>query len=343
MARVYAPAAPGGFQRRAASAIRAPAESAGLAQPVQERVNWLLAQGASQVFEGWWPSTVTAMDSRIYHRRSTDAKRLLVVAIIERATDEGPGTFSFTPFGGSASTLTVTDDAATTAWGDPSWQLYFAAPVLADTGLKYHAVEWDELIVRGLLVLELARDVLDSDLSDKLLADRDGGYAGLASGRFITESSADGLSGIPDVLTAIATATAATARHGGGIIMPDASAWGTNEKSWTNIADASLSSSGFGFYHRARQLRSATTTVDHEVYIRARYTGGAGSGDVRLRSDKGSDTVSFTGVTGSWAWHAPDGGALLAVAADQDDWLFPEGIVDDGDTTVEVSSIQFLE
>lgn len=343
MTREFVPAIPRGFQRKSASAIRAPAEASGLAQHVKERTNWLLAQGGSQVFNGAWPSSVTAVTSRVYHRRSDDADRLLVVALIERAATGQTGTLSFTPSGGSASSKTVTDDAATTPWGEPGWQIWYAAPTLVDTGLAYHTVTWTNLHVRGLLVLELARDVLDSAESDKMLADRDGSYAGLSTGRFITEGSTGSLSGIPDVLAAIALASGATKRHGGGIIMPDDAAWGTNAKAWTNIADPTLGTSGFGFPHRARQLRSATTTVEHEVRIRARYTGGSGSGDVRVRSEKGGDTVPFTVVTSSWAWYAPDGGATLAIAADQDDTIVPEGIVTDGGTTVQVSSIQYLE
>ena len=344
MARVSVPAAPRGFQRRAASAIRAPASAADLALHAQERVNWCLSQGASVVFCGAWPSSVTEVTSRIYHRRGVDADRLLVLAVIEHGGGaEAPGSLTLTPSGGTKVELTTTDDTATTPWGSPSWSIGYLTPTLVDTGLKYHAIEWTDMIVRSLLVLEIARDVLDSALSDVLVADRDGGYSGVVSSRMITEGSTGGLSGVPDILSAIASAFAATARHGGGVILPHALAWSTNSKTWANLADAALSTSGFGFLHRARQLRSSTTAVDHEVFIEARYAGGSGSGDARLRSDKGSDTVSFTGVTSSWAWHSPDSSALLAIAANEDDRLCPEGIVDDAGTTLEVASVQWVE
>jgi hypothetical protein len=64
---------------------------------------------------------------------------------------------------------------------------------------------------------------------------------------------------------------------------------------------------------------------------------------MRITSTVGGGTVSFTSLTNAFAWHAPDGAALLPVAADADDTLVPEGITDDVSTDVECASIQFLE
>lgn len=339
MTRLWVPEVPRGFRDAEASAIRAPAVAAALSLHAMDRVNWLLARGASQICELYYPASITSMASgRIYHRRSANCTRLLLVALVEKASGSTP-TFTFTPSGGAAVSLPFDPStAATDRWSYPGWQSVVAAIPLSAAGLQYHTVSWSDLIVRVLALYEMPRDSLDT-ATDTMVAPRDGAYAGLEAGRMICDGSA---AGIPDLLAAIASAKDATKRHGGIWLYPTSTPWTVSSGAWANLADGSLGTSGFGFLHRARRVRSATTTVDYEVRVWARYTG-ANTGDMRIRSSVGGGTVSFTSLTNAFAWHSPDAAATLAVAADSDDTIIPEGITDDVATDVECASIQFLE
>ena len=339
MTTLWIPETPRGFRDAEGSAIRAPAVAASLSLHAMDRVNWLLARAPSQICQLSYPASVTALASgRIYHRRSANCDRLLLVALVERASGS-ISSFTFTPSGGAPISLPYDpSQAATYRWSRMGWQSVVAAIPLGAAGLQYHTVSWSNLIVRLLCLYELPRDVLDTT-ADTMVAPRNGGFAGLESGRMITDGAT---AGIPDILAAIASARDATARHGGIWLYPTGKPWGVSCVAWANLAVGSLSTSGFGFKHRARRVRSATTTVDYEVRVWARYTG-TGTGDMRITSTVGGGTVSFTALTNAFAWHAPDGAALLAVAADADDTLVPAGITDDLTTDVECASIQYLE
>ena len=169
---------------------------------------------------------------------------------------------------------------------------------------------------------------------------RDGSYAGFESGRMVTEANAAGLT---DLLGAISSSNSETRRHVGGIMLPDASAWSvTSAGAWTNMADPFLLTTGFGFQHRARRVRAATTSVAYTARIYARYHG-TGTGQIRIRSTGTGGSISFTGLGPGWGWYAPDAAATLPVDATADDTLIPEGQTTDGTTTVELASAQLME
>jgi hypothetical protein len=337
MTTLWVPETPRGFRDVEGSAIAAPAVAAVLPLHAMDRVNWLLAHGASQILSCYYPSTITAMSSgRIYHLRSADCSRLLVVALVEKASGSSPS-FSVTPSGGAAVTLAFDPSTtATTRWGSPGWQLVVAAIPLSASGLQYHEASWSNIIVRSLAVYELPRDLLDTAV-DTMVAPRSGSFAGLEAGRMICDGS---VGSVADILAAIVSARDATKRHGGAWLYPTSDPWSVSSKTWANLADGTLGTSGFGFQHTARRIRSATSTVKYDVRVWARYAGNA-TGDMRIRA--GASTVDFTALTGSWAWHSPDSAAQLSVDATATDTLIPEGITDDLSTTVECASVQYIE
>lgn len=338
MTRLLVPEDPGGYRTAEDSAIRSPAVAAGLPLPAAARLNWLISHGASLVFEQWWPA-VSSLSSRIYHRRSVNARRLFVVALIERAT-AAPGTLTITPSGGAAATLSTDDVASASAWGDPGWQCWYADLPLVAAGLQYHTLVTSQLLVRYLGVWELTRGELDT-ASDTMVELASGSYAGLEAGRWICDGA---VGSVQDILAAVASAEDATKRHGGGVIFPDSTPWSKTGLVEGNIADPTLTTSGFYFPFRARRIRSATTYVSYEVRIRARCdTEGGPNGTFRLSSSGTLDSVVFTKIPSAWSWLSPDGGATLDVDADADDHLTPTGYTDDAGAAVQVSSIQWLE
>ena len=335
MTRIWIPGSPGSTSDDTASEIRATCVAAALPLPVAARVIWLLAHGASLVFEGSWPASLTALESRIYHRRSANAVSLFVIALIEHGEKGGGGYMTITPAGGAAATKTLTDDAASTAWGDPGWQSWVVALPLVDSGLQYHAIEWDGMAVRYLSVFELVRDELDT-ASDVMVAMSSGSYAGLEAGRWITDGSAGS---VRDLLLAVNSAKDATKRHGGGVIFADGTPWTITSGSRGNVADGTLGTSGFYWPWRARRLKVGTETVAHEVRIRAKTSSGTG----RFYLQGLWDTVAFTSISSSWAWHSPDDSATLDVGAGSDDTLWPEGYCLTGGATLSIASVQWFE
>jgi hypothetical protein len=238
--RLWIPEEPGGYRDEESSAVRSPAVAAGLPLPAAARLNWLLANGASLIFEQWWPDDGYDIDSRVYHRRSVDATQLFVVALIENAT-ASPGTLTITPSGGAAATLTTTDTAAATEWGDPGWQCWYAALPLVDAGFQYHTLVTSNLRLRYLGVFELVRSELDT-ASDTMVAMSDGSYAGLEAGRWICDGAA---ASVADILAAIASARDATKRHGGGVIFPPDTPWTVSGAALANLADTTLTTADF--------------------------------------------------------------------------------------------------
>ena len=338
MSLIHVQEVPGPALDTQMGAIRQVATGYGLALPVARRLNWLLAARGCVIGQYRWPSTVTSISSRIYHNASTNCARVGVIAIIERAS-AATGTISFTPSGGSAETSDHESTAATTRWGAPSWEAWYHDAPITASGVQYHTISWTDLIVRSLTVFEIPRDWLDT-ASDTMVDRRGSGYAGLEAHRLISEGTS---AGINDLIAATASARDATTRHGPGIIIPDGSAWSlTSSGAWANIADTALGTSDFGFAHRARYIRAATTSVAYTARIRARYQG-TGTGDFRLVSGQTSDSISFTSLTSSWAWYSPDASATLDIDCQDDDEITPEAQTTDGTTTVEVSSIQIFE
>ena len=325
---------PGDFIADAA-AIKAAATSIGLAQPLADMVNWLLASRQGVVFSGGWPTTVENLSSRIYHNPSVNCDRILVIAVIEKAAQAG-GVLTITPDdgGGTAISVEVDDTTATTQFASPIWQTWMATAELVDQSAQYHTVVWTDLIVRSLTVLEVPRGLLDPS-SDTAVALRAGPYSGLLSDRMITDSA---VGTWEDILTGIASARTATKRHGSGVMFPDALPWSlTSAGVFGNIADAALGTvPAFGFRHQARAVDSATTQVTYTCKLRAR-SNGTGLADFKLNGTKDSFTIKSLGS--SWAWYTSE----LDVAADAVDLLEPDGQTDDGTTAIAVSSIQYME
>ena len=342
MSVVHIPEGPPGYRDDDASAIRAPASAGGLVLPAAAMANWLLAHGASVVAQMYFPSGkgISAMNTRVYHRRSADCDRLVMVPLIRYASGAQP-TFKVTISGKSQVDIEFDESTTeTTAWGDPCWQRPITVFELSANGFQYHAVEWSNLYVSSIMWFEMPRDLLDTALSDTLVEIDYGAYAGLISDRMITDGSR---AGVPDILAGVASAKTATKKHGGGWWAPDDSPWSVAASGiWSNIADTAMSTSGFYFPHRARKVLSNDTVQSYEVRIRARYTG-TGTGDFRLSSTYGSDTVSFTSLTSGFAWYAPDSAAALDLAAGTHDKITPEAQTTDSGTDVEVSSIQWIE
>jgi len=335
MSRIYVHPDPDGPLDAVASAIRRTASAAGLAAPLVRRANWLL-RGSRVVAHYTYPSTVSQMETaagRIYHRRSTNTTRLLLIALIERATSAA-GTISFQPSGGATVTYEHALTGATTRWAYPAWSAWVRACDMSATGLQYHEIEWSNLVVREVLLLEVPRDQFDTDV-DTCVEYQGPGYAGLRSGRMITDG---GVGGVQDILGAIASARDATKRGGGGILLPDASAWYLyGPSTWGNIADAALGTSGFGFPHRARQVREATDAVELKVAWRAIYVGDTGAG-FRLLSEETADAATAA-MTTYWAWYTD----TVDVSSATTDYLYPQATADTAETTAYVSSIQWLE
>lgn len=331
--RLWIPEEPGGFRKKEGSAIRAPCVSADLPLHAASRANWLLARGASLVAEQWWADDITAIDTRVYHRRSANATHLLVIALVERASAAG-GTLKVTPSGGATSMLTV-DDTTTSQ----PWQCWSVALPLVDAGLRYHTVVTSDLIVRYLAVYELVRDELD-DAVDTCVALRSGSYAGIEAGRWICDGSAGS---VADVLAALASAEDATKRHGGGVFFSHSAPWSMTGTVETNVADGTLGTSDFYFPFSARRIRQATTLVANEVRIEARVSGKGAGGVFKLTSTGTADIAKFSAITTAWAWHSPDAGATLDVDADGVDHLVPTGYTDNKSGVLEVASIQWLE
>jgi hypothetical protein len=321
-----------------AGSIRAAGQAAFLPLPAAERANWLLAAQQACIFQSAYPSTISALDSRVYHLPSANCQRILIVAMIENSPG-GAGILNVSPSDGAGTTVSAVCDytGATTRWGSPGWFGAFLPATLLNTNFQYHKVEWSDLVVRHLAVFEIPRSYLNP-ASDTAVAMRDGAFAGLESRRMVTDGTQGGIS---DLLAAVSSANAETRRHVGGIMLPDASAWSvTSAGAWTNMADPFLLTSGFGFQHIARRVRSATSTVEYTARIRARYQG-TGTGQIQILSAGGS--ISFTGLGAAWGWYAPDGAGTLSVDATADDTLIPEGQTTDGTTTVELAACQIME
>lgn len=328
----------GPYLDQQAGSIRAPGTAVMLPLPAAARANWLLAAQQASVFHATYPNTVTSLDSRIYHRPSTNCERILVIALIENSP-AGAGIINVAPSDGAGVTVSARCDytGSTDRWGSPGWFGAFLPATLLNTAFQFHKIDWTDLRVRQLAVFELPRTFLDP-ASDAAVAMRDGSWAGLESGRMVTDAAQGG---VPDLLGAVASAYAETRRHVGGLMIPDATPWSVSSAGvYANIADPQMLTAGFGFPHRARRVRAATSVVAYDPRVRARYTG-TGTGDLRIRS--ASDTVTFTGLGPAWGWYAPDGGGTLDVSAQGDDLLIPEAQTSDGTTTVEVSAIQFPE
>lgn len=339
MSRIYVHPDPDGPLDTVSSAIRRTASAAGLAAPLVRRANWLL-RGSRVIAHYTYPSSVTALETaagRIYHQRSTNATRLLLVALIEKAATSG-GVIAFTPAGGSQVAHYHALTGPTSRWSYPAWSAWVRAFDLVSTGLAYHQIEWSNLVVREVLLLEVPRDQYDTDV-DTCVEYQGPGYAGLRSGRMITDG---GVGGVQDILGAIASARDATKRSGGGILLPNGSAWGaTGPLTWGNIADAALGTSEFGFPHRARQVREATVSVSVTVAWRAIYVysgESSGSASFRLLSKETADAAT-SAATDSWAWYTD----TVDVSSKTTDYLYPQVTVSDNDTKISVSSIQWLE
>lgn len=334
---------PGPYLDQQAGSITAPGQATFLPLPALSRLHWLLAAQQGVVFQSAYPqSLITSMsadEGHVFHLPSANCDRILVIALIENATSD-PGTITVTPTNGTGASTSVTHSytGATSRWSRPSWSGAFIPATLIGSGIQYHKVTWTNLVVRHLALLEIPRTLLDP-AADVAVAMRGGSFAGFESGRMITEAANGGLN---DLLGAIASANAETRRHVGGIMLSDIYAWSVASKDvWANIADPSLLTSGFGFRHKARRVRSATTKVDYTVRVRARYNGGMGTGQMQVRSTSGS--VSFSALTNIFAWHSPDAAGTLTVDAQADDTLIPEAKSTDVLTSVQVSSIQILE
>jgi len=239
---------------------------------------------------------------------------------------------------GETRSLDVTSVAAATRWGDPQWQIWLATATLDSTGIQYHKVDWDGLIVRSLSVYELPRGALDTDV-DTCVSLRAGAWAGLEMDRVITDGSAGSWQ---NIIAAVNSAQAATKRHAGGVLMPANTPWVKSSKDvWANVADPSLMTTDFGFSHKARMLRVDDASQEYEVFIWARYNG-TGTGQVMISSHEAGDSVTFTALTGAFGWHQQDSGTLK-VSCHDDDRLYPEIQTTDDTTNVEVASVQVIE
>ena len=343
MSLVWVPENPGEELDRESGSIRSVAASGSFSMPLAGRLNWLLAARGATIFRQFYSSYITTMaatEGRVYHQCSPNCTRILVLALVEKATSAS-GSVSVTPSDGAGSTFTTnfTDTTATTRWGSPGWTLIAIPADLTKTGWQYHVVSWTDLAVREISVHELPRTVLDPS-SDTAVGFRSGAFAGLEIERMITEASNAGLS---DLLAAVASAKPATARHMGGVLFPDTYRWSVSSSgSYANLADSSLGTSGFGFLHRARQLRSGDTSVSYRVVFRARESGGAAA-DVRVRSNGTGDTASATSLGAAFAWVTPDAGDRLDVDCTADDTIYLEGQTNKAWNYSQCSSIQLVE
>ena len=318
-----------------ASAIRSAATAVGLAIPLAELANWCLAGKASVIFSGGWPSTVSALSSRIYHKPTVNCERIVIIAVIEKANQAG-GRITITPDdgGGPAVSYDLDDDDARSQFSVPIWHKWVATADLVDQSEQYHSVVWTDLIVRSLTILEMPRDLLDPS-SDTAVSFRDGPNSGLFAGRMITD---DTDASIIDILTAIGSAKTNTRRHGGGIMLPDSSPWSlVSNGAWGDIADSYLGTSGFGFQHKARQVDSATVTVKYTGRVRAKYKG-TGTGDLVISGEKA--TLSFIGsLSDVWEWHT----GTFKIDAGATDTLKPLVKTSDGTTAVAMTDFDYYE
>jgi hypothetical protein len=324
---------PGDFNSES-SAIKAAASAIGLAIPLAEMTNWLLAAKGAVIFSGDYPTTTTAVSSRVYHRPSANCDRILIIAVIEKASQAG-GTITVTPDDGGGTAVSYTTDttAASNQFTDPLWQLWVTTADLVDTSEQYHTVVWTDLIVRSLTIMEMPRGLLDPS-TDTAVAFRDGANSGLFAGRMITDGSS---ASMIDIFTGIASAKTATKRNGGGVMFGDATPWSlTSSGSWGNIADPFVGTSGFYFRHKARQVDSATSEVTYTGRVRAKYKG-TGTGQLVLSGAKA--TLSFLTLSSSYAWYS----GTWNVAADATDLIYPLAKTTDGTTAVAVTAIEFYE
>lgn len=335
---VYAP--PGSIDTQN-GAIRAPVSAGKLLRPSAALLNWLLQvckQGL--IFHGSWGASVTAMSTSIYHCRSVNCNHVLFVALVERSTYAQGGTLTFTPVSGSPITETFYDTSTPSSRfpGDSrGWAVYAVVAPVDHSGFFGHGLAWTNLVVRTAMLMELPSALLDYDDGDTIIESFYGSYAGLQAGRHLTDSPA---AGVPALLSATEAARDGTRRHFHPLVVPDGSAWShSSSGTWGNMMDGVFGTSNGYIPHEGRQIRAASTVVNYDARVRARYTG-TGTGDLRIRS--GTDSISFTSLTGSWAWHEPDSGAL-DIDAGTTDQVIVECQTTDGTTDVEVSSIQLVE
>ena len=340
MSTILIPRKPGSYLSSEAGSIRSKASAGRLALPLAHRVNWLLAARQGAIFRGSWPNTVSNLTGgRIYHRASENCHKILIVSMVEGSL-KGAGNITIAASQGAGETrsLDVTSVAAATRWGDPQWQIWLATATLDSTGIQYHKVDWDDLIVRSLSVYELPRGALDPAL-DTCVSLRTGAWAGLEMDRVITDGS---VGSWQDIIAAVNSAQAATKRHAGGVLMPASTPWTKSSKdAWANVADPSLMTTDFGFSHKARMLRVDDASQEYDVFIRARYNG-SGTGQVMVASHEAGDSVTFTALTSSLDWYQQDSGTLKVSCLD-DDRLYPEIQTTDDTTNVEVASVQIVE
>lgn len=340
------PELPGSIINPQHGAIRAPASAVAFAMPLLAKLNWLLGHCMNGLlFQGAWGTTSDVMQTRrIYHRPADDTTQIVVAAIVEQATESewGLSYITVTPDDGGGTPVTYEHNDTGSSGpfdSDCHWAVWVATADLVDQAFQYHEVEWDNLYVHWFGCWELPRGLLDS-ASDTMVQLRSGAYDGLETLRRITDSAAAGL---PALLQGARDARDQTLRHGGWFVNNNEYWKDTPAKStWENVADPNMSTSGFGFPHQARRIRSATTSEPYDVRILAQKTG-SGTADFRLRSSGTSDVAQFSALPASWAWLSPDGADTLDVDATADDSLIPEVRNDDGTTEIAVAEIEWVK
>lgn len=332
--------APGGRLNEQHAKIRRPASAPAFSQPSMDRLNWLLSQGASCIYSGAWLHTSASMgEFRIYHTPSENCKYVMVAAVIEQAgTTEA--TFSVTPDdgAGTAFTWSTDDTTARSRFGIPSWHQVRGVVELVDTSVQYHAVVWANAYVRHLTLWELPRSALDT-ATDEVVAPRAGVYAGLWSPSRITDHTS---AGVPALLQGCRDARDAQKRSGGWAVQTS-SAWTVTPPATTaaNLADAALSTSGFGFKVQARSIRAAETSQPYSVWFCAKASNAGVGARAVLASAVASDSVEVSPTTTGWDWYKAS--TTLDIACDEVDTLVPKALCSTGTTAVYVRAIMWSE
>lgn len=320
------PAAPGALSQQA-GAIRALCSSAGLASPVVNKLHWVLANSCGVIWSQGFPSSsLTDLDSRIYHRPSPNATAIGVVALISHA-DQGGGSLTITADDGAGDSATFSTYQTTGSdrfAEGAEWQLWVATIDLADTDYQYHTVVSSDLYVRKCLVLELPRAALDTAL-DYCTDWRSGAHSGYLPGRMITESTATGIGSLIDLS---ATAVNQGKRHV-NVILPSTD-WSHTEivsdsppadSGWVTGAPSAYGT--FAFPHQARTIKASDSLQSYTCRMSGYVSGGLlDTFYLRLRSSGTADTAASSSSTETTETFLDCGS--LDVDAQSVDSIYPE-------------------
>lgn len=285
--------------------------SASLVQSVAQRLNWMLGyHGAGLVFSGAWNAPQATWDGDCYHRRGVNTDQVLLVAVIEGSSGAGKAEFDFTPDSGS----TVSYDTDEPSGGPiftGDWILWAqAVDITAAPGLLQHSWQATYSYLHALTIWDCPRIEMDPT-AETAIGRRAGAWAGLETGRRITDSD---VAGIAALLQGTRDARDKTVRH---LQWCDAEADALSHtisaaNTWETVA-------GFELRHRARQLHSLTSEVAYTAALKGKRASGTGTCDLRFVSSGGLDVAAALGLGTSWAWHSCTTG--LDIDADTTDTI----------------------